>query len=368
MIETAIATWFVADEPGEETDYPQVGGLSSSTAFQSAYWRCIACFFNSSRRFNPGIPHFLFTNTSLPVVDGINFEELFRRWNVKTIHLPITFRLARGAQKAWGNQLYILDIIKYVAANRCVDNVIVLDADCVWIAGVEKISEAIARYECLTYTLDEEHYAFDAQINGVTRQEMALALHGWMSDCAIDSRINTHDISFIPYQGGEIFAATNRACRDLDVLIDSLWDWQLKAGPGECGVKEEAHFLSILYAARAYPSYTANAFIKRMWTTFQVNNVKRTDFDLSIWHLPAEKKTGFRRAFREMNGSQCEVWAAATPEDYIKMIARLMGIPRRDAKKLCLDLCLKLTERGTGSLRAGSVLVRRSFCARASPR
>lgn len=347
---TAIATWFVADKRGEETSFPQVGGISSSAGFQNTYWRCVTCFFASSLRYNAGATHLLFTNTDIPIVDGVDLAELFRNWGVKVINLPITFRLPRAAARSWGNQLYILDIIKFAAANKYSDNLVVLDCDCVWTKPIEQISEAISRYGCLTYTLNDEHYAWDAPINGVTRQEMATALHRWTADCGIDVHAEIQNAPYIHYHGGEIFAATKEVCCDLSVLIDSLWHWLLKAGFDARGIKEEAHFLSILYASRSYSNYTANAFIKRIWTTFRLQNVKRSDFDLAIWHLPAEKKTGFRRLFREITGVRREAWATAPEQDYNKMQARFLGIPRRDAMKFLLDISLKLAETGRGML------------------
>jgi hypothetical protein len=351
ITKTAIATWFVADKPGEETSFPQVGGMSSSAKFQNIYWRCVTCFFASSLQQNAGQSHLFFTNTDLPIVDDIDLAELFRKWGVQIIRLPITFRLPPAAGRSWGNQLYILDIIKYAAANEFLDNIVVLDCDCVWTMTVDLISEAISRDGCLTYTLDEEHYPWDAAINGATRQEMADALRRWTAECGIDVPSKIQNASLIHYHGGEIFAATKEVCRDLGRLTDSLWHWWLKTGLDCSGVKEEAHFLSILYALRSYPDYTANPFIKRIWTTFHSNNVRRSDLDLAIWHVPAEKKTGFRRLFHEVSGDRREAWANAPREDYNKMQGRFLGIPRRELTKLFLDVFLKLAEKGKGIFR-----------------
>ena len=346
--QTSIATWFVADKPGEETSFPQVGGMSSSTGFQDIYWRCVTCFFNSSLRYNVGAHHLFFTNTDIPIVDGVNLADLFLSLGIQIIHLPITFRLPSGQANSWGNQFYILDIIKYVAANKCQDNLIVLDCDCVWTMTAEPISEAISRHGCLTYTLNGEHHPWDASINGATRQEMATTLHRWTSARGIDAPVSVQNAPCIHYHGGELFAATKQVCCDLAVLTESLWCWWLEAGSGGRGIKEEAHFLSILYASQSYSNYTANVFIKRIWTTFRVRNSKQSDCDLAIWHLPAEKKTGFRRLFREITGRRREAWAAAPEQDYKKMLGRILGIPRRGPKKLFLDICQKSTERARG--------------------
>jgi hypothetical protein len=46
--------------------------------------------------------------------------------------------------------------------------------------------------------------------------------------------------------------------------------------------------------------------------------------------------------------SSSETEGTALQQNYREMVARFVGIPRRDATKLCLDLCLKLTEKGKG--------------------
>jgi hypothetical protein len=268
---------------------------------------------------------------------------------------PSPFRLPPAAGKSWGNQLYILDIIKYTAANECADNLIVLDGDCVWTTTADQLSKAVSQRGCLTYTLNDEDYAWEAPINGVTRQEMAKALRIWAADCGIAVPANLQSASYIHYHGGEIFAATKEVCRDLSGLIDSLWDWWLRTGPEGSGIKEEAHFLSILYALHSYSSYTANPFIKRIWTTFRLSNRTRSDLDLAIWHLPAEKKTGFRRLFREITGPRREAWTTASQRDYNNMQARFLGIPRRYPVKFLFDVFVKLAEKV--SVRSASVLV-----------
>ena len=43
---------------------------------------------------------------------------------------------------------------------------------------------------------------------------------------------------------------------------------------------------------------TGNRYVKRMWTTSQYCNVAPGDEALSVWHLPAEKKSGLHRLYR----------------------------------------------------------------------
>ena len=100
MANDLIATLLVLDRPGDASVFPQVGLDSSGRAFQDVYWRCVACFFASSVRQNPGCRHALFTNADVvPAVDGFDIGELLHRLGVEVVRIPITHRLGRDRGK-----------------------------------------------------------------------------------------------------------------------------------------------------------------------------------------------------------------------------------------------------------------------------
>jgi hypothetical protein len=169
-------------------------------------------------------------------------------------------------------------------------------------------------------------------INGLSRQGMARFLVKLGGD---------HQGSLL-YCGGEIFAATQGEVNKLGEQVDHVWPRVL--ADDDDAPKEEAHLLSILYALNQYAIGTANAFIKRMWTTFKHNNVSTSDVDLAIWHLPSEKKSGFHRLFSKLK---------VGGEDYRDLVAlgfnsdgykSTMGIPRRNPAKWVRDFTSKARE------------------------
>jgi hypothetical protein len=331
--DTVLSTWFVSDDESNATYFPQVDGQSDKLEVKKIYWRCVACFFASSVAVNEGLRHVLFTNSDLPIIDGVSLEKAFKNWSVEVVRLPITFRLPKGRVKVWGNQFYILDIIEYLARNGVARRYIVLDSDCIWIRSVARIEDEIDRCGVLTYEIDESAYRPTELINGLSRSGMAQ----FMQKLGADSK-NT-----IPYCGGEIFAATGVEIRNLAAQISRFWPMVLANG-GDAP-KEEAHLLSILYAINNYQIGTANKFIKRMWTTFKHNNISRTDAELTIWHLPSEKKTGFKDLFeslRAANGNYANPAALGFEHNNYGLV---MGIPTRTSTKFLRDLKLKLIER-----------------------
>ena len=85
--QTAIITWFVADDAASATWFPQVGGRSDAPEAQATYWRCTVAFFASSLALNPGARHMFYTNTRVPRIDGTDLAALFERWNVEVVTL-----------------------------------------------------------------------------------------------------------------------------------------------------------------------------------------------------------------------------------------------------------------------------------------
>jgi hypothetical protein len=333
----SIGTWFVADSKENETAFPQVGQRSSTLAFQDVYWRCVACFYVTSVANNPHARHVFYTNTHIRHVDGFDMQGLFDRLDVEVIQLPITYRLPRDKARSWGNQFYILDIIKHMAGNPSTDKFVILDSDCIWNSSAEKLSSALDECGCLMYTLGNEEFETNAAINGITRQQMRAALNDWQGTSTPGASAEAEGVE---YNGGELFAATHAECKVLASMIDDLWQWQ-SGQPDKKGFLEEAHFLSILYAARGYKTSTANPFIKRMWTAFKFNNVEKKDLGIDIWHLPCEKKSGFRTAFGQLADGKL-------PDDPSRLsayFAHTMGIPRRSTGKFVADASRKINEK-----------------------
>ncbi|MEO7247732.1 MAG: hypothetical protein ABIW31_04705 [Novosphingobium sp.] len=332
---TAICTWFVADDASNATYSPQLGKNSDAPEVQQAYWRCIAVFYASSIAVNPAARPIFFSNVRPPTVSGIDLAALFARWGVEVVALPITWRLSSEAVSAWANQFYIFEILQHLAANPVAKRVLVLDNDVIWLRPVTAMAEAIDRHGALTYLLDDRDYTGDSVINGLSGEGMArfVARHGGPIEPAT------------PYCGGEIYAATQALTVRFAERARALWpDVSSQAADAP---REDGHMLSVLYALEHVEIGTAKGFIRRLWTTFHFHNLAANDRDLTLWHLPAEKKTGFADLFAQVTAN-----AAFHPaRDGVAMgltfanYAKIMGYPRRGPVKLLRDLSLKVIEK-----------------------
>lgn len=334
--ELAICTWFVADDKSNATYSPQLGKLSDAPDVQAVYWRCITVFYASSLAVNPTARHVFFSNVRPPRIDGIELADLFARWGVEVIELPINWRLSQSAVSAWANQFYIFEILGYLADNRLAERVMVLDNDVIWLKPAQAMCAAMdAAGGTLTYLLDDHPEAQASSINGLDGAGMArfVARHGGPQ------------VDWLPYCGGEIYAASQAMTERFAARAEALWPEIRDQAPD--APREDGHMLSVLFALEQCPIGTANGMIRRLWTTFHYHNLSPEDRDLTIWHLPAEKKTGFCDLFAKVTADP----ALHPARDAARMglgfqsYARLMGWPRRSLPKLVRDGGLKVLER-----------------------
>ncbi|WP_129218611.1 hypothetical protein [Lichenibacterium ramalinae] len=326
-----IASWFVADDPLNASDFPQTGHDSSREKFQQVYWRCVVGFYATLARQSPNARKVFFTNLeTLPKIGTFDIAEFFSRIGVEVITLRTVRRLGSAKVKTWNNQFFILDIIEHLASRTDFETVMVLDADCVWVRSPDAMVFDVRRRGILSLS---QPYPESFAINGVTRPDMMRAA----------ALLAGRPLPCVPhYSGGELFAATAARVKDVWRTAEPMWQRLLDAAPGEITVTEEGQFLSIIYEFLDVPVGTADPHCRRLWTALRLNNVSMEDKDSSrcVWHLPMEKKTGFADLFRAIGQNDSWVWTT-DPDGLREIIAKTMGIPRRSGKQWLMQVAAR---------------------------
>ncbi len=343
--QNCIATSIVLDDVDEATDFPSVGGSSASDDFQMVYWRCVALCLLTARTHNPDTPLLLFSNVAVETAAPAEIVAQLRAVGVTFVRLPLSYRLPKGSVSRWGNVFYVLDIIRYFVKELPYDALVMTDADCLWRRPVTALANKLAAQGCLLYSLrpeDQKAYEGDVLINGMSRRKMLGVLEEVFS-----RRLDAAP----PHNGAELFAATRAYCQRVLPQLPALWAYACNHAGEADGIKTEEHLLNILAWANDVPSYGANEFIRRLWTNFADVNLRPADMDLMIWHIPAEKKFGFRRMWDAFVASG-RPWSSLSPQEVNAMGAIWMGVPGRSMRKLGQDLFQKIGEKATGRLGA----------------
>lgn len=286
-----ISTWIYLDAKNETSQYPQIGGDSSSSKFQAVYWRCVVVFFETSLRYNHDCRHILFTNTEqLPVIDGFDVGEYLRENDVEVICIKNKYPLPQGYFAQWLNQFFvfsILDLLSEMTTEE--DKVLILDSDCVFRKPADEAFNKLGENEALTYVI---RYDENRIINGINRQQMRQIFADW--------GLQLNEVPW--YSGGEAVIAKGSFVKKVAHEFPELYkDLLRRHEEKEVKLNEEAHTLTYFYYK--YPTGIAemNEYIQRLWTNpYTLRTVKEKDRELMIWHLPKEKTLGFKAIFDQI--------------------------------------------------------------------
>ena len=287
-----IATWIYLEPEEEKSKYPNNKGDSTSPEFQAVYWRCVALFFKTSLRHHNNCKHLLFTNDGrIPVVDGLDLSIFFKENRIEVIQLDNKYPLPNDYFGIFRNQFFEFTIIDYLGKRlNNEDQLLLLDSDCVFAKPMHDSFARLQKEEhAITYIVDLER---DYHIHGLTGDDMKELFE----DFGIKLDENPY------YSGGELLFAKGtffkKVAHDFPELFENLIN---RFKNGQKKFNEEAHVLSYFFYKYNSDLGGMNEDIKRLWTNKNYfRNVTDQDKELSIWHLPNEKKTGIHRLYHKI--------------------------------------------------------------------
>jgi len=286
-----IATWIYLDSKEEQSTYIQTGNKSHSPAFQKIYWRCIVLFYETSLRYNASFEHILFTNTNqFPVVDGLDVHQWLVSNNIQVVVVENRYVMPKGYYHSWQNQFYEFSIIESMAKEfELDDKFLLLDSDCVFSKPVAPLFERTFPM-AQTFVNTFPPYNETIPINGLSRKD----LHRIIEELLCIKLTKPVD-----YCGGEILFASGRFLKKVADEFPTLYLRLLERNKkGLPQFNEEAHTLTYFYYKYDCEIGAVNESIKQMWTNpFVFRNIDVNDAEFTIWHLPAEKKRGFKTLF-----------------------------------------------------------------------
>ncbi len=286
-----FATWICIDTPEHASYFPSSKGNSQDYKTQNIYWRCLIVCFYTVRKYNPGLRLALFSNVKeYPTIDNISIKDTLDTLNVECYNTPFGYQTPENYYNNWRNQFYEFSIFKYLLEHTDFENTdsfVLVDSDCIVTGNLDRVYQLIEQNECITYIYKSNP---SYKINGNSRLDMK----------DIFENLQGYKMDYIPYyHAGEFFGATIESVRKLMNVFYPTWDSLLHFfNNNQPHLHEEAHVLSYLYYTCGYKGGEANHFIKRLWTDpASFRNVEKGDENFLIWHLPAEKRFGFKKMF-----------------------------------------------------------------------
>lgn len=277
-----IISWFYAENDEFKSEYSQVKADSTSNKFQEVYWRCVVSFYHASLQVNKNKKHLFYTNLKeLPKIKDFELDKFFKNNDIEVRTLNLKTRTPEDWHFAWRNQFYVFDILNefenYVTKE---DNLLILDSDCVITKDLTPLFKDIRENGAVDYLYG---YNDEENINGLNTVEMRRLFqefYGYKEK--------------VYYYGGEFIGVNGGLVSDIMNEFRNIWGLNYeKYSKKEIKLTEEAHFLSMIYHRLGLANSIGNQYIKRIWNGNAYNNVEDIDKDLFIYHLPAQKNTGF---------------------------------------------------------------------------
>lgn len=315
-----ICTWFCADEKGEESLFPQTGQLSSSAAHQNIYWRCIMLFFITSKRFNKNEHHVLFTNVKqFPQVDGRDVSSFLSSLNVKVIHTDFKYKTPKGYFGSFQNQFYEFSILEAIANSNASgdDMYLILDSDCIFLKPVADLFNEAKPQGFISF---EDQVESGYVINGLSRNHLKELYQDLLQQ----------QINEIPsYHLGEFLLSNVQNIRKFFADFKELWPVMLERhAVGKLKFNEEAHTLSYLYFKNGFRAHATNTWMRRIWTNpLFYREVRQSDVDLVIWHLPAEKTFGLYNLYHQLMDKHENFGFDVSHTNYLRLVKKVLHIP-----------------------------------------
>lgn len=281
-------------------------------------------FFTTFRFYNPNAKFIFFTNLDKEQLPDFLLS-LFERTETEIVTLSYRCKPPKGWYSSWMNQFYLYDMLLEMGKRMAPDDtLIVSDADCLCRKPLDSLFRQVRKDGSALYEMD---YKRDYILNGTSIEQMEAVYEGCYGE---KKRLN--------YYGGEFIALSGETVAKVNREYPILWKYNIAQPKGTPRLHEEAHTFSVLAARLNLCNDTANKYVKRMWTAWRYNNIVPGDEELSVWHMPAEKKTGLHRLYLllEREGG------IKDEKRFWKQAGAWCGIPHTGWKKVAVDFCLKV--------------------------
>lgn len=315
-----IVTWMYSHPRNDSVSYPQVAGAAGSDEARETYWRCVFSLFHSSHLFHrpSEVRHLLFYNEPPPEnLDGVNSNEICEAFQITRVPLTTITRPPTDYYSSWNSQFILLDVLEELSTMlkkgfatdvplSRKDIFLVLDSDCLFNRPLSAaLIKRTMQHKALTYTGAWE--ASDSLLNGVSTRELKLVAQEMGVAC-----------DNFYYHCGEFFCCLGSELERISAEARSAYQTSLiRHEEGKKKFNEEAHLLSYVFHKLGYPPFTANRFVKRLWSVPEIDTQEPSDDDLVVWHLLTEKHGKILDYFNAINREMVALGKFSVSVDHV---------------------------------------------------
>lgn len=314
-----------ADAPASV--YPQLLDVGAQER-RRVYWQCAMVFFATSVRCNPGVQHLFYTNDEAPACwGGIDYRAFLNQVGVQTRQLPFKdFCPPPAFGTEFRNAFYKLEVLRELARPEAEEGSLLLDSDCVWTRPTPALLELLRQPGTLLLLDAEPEAGPDTKVHGLSRRDIGnLYRH-------LDP---TYPVDVPRHYGGELLGGSRQRLAEVATELQAFWEAVMRDYPtaaprfasGRSLFDGDEYLTSFVYNRLAQPGIDASPFIRRIWTSFRKTDVRATDAQLPIWHLPNEKNQGLPILCRRVLDPNSAFWHLPLSE-LAAYLGRFLGIPR----------------------------------------
>lgn len=288
------------------------------------YWQCVTVFFATSTRCNPTAGHVLYTNDKAPTVwHGTDYLEFLRGLGVEIREMEFEqYQPPVNFSSKFRNGFYKLEVMEALAQPDAADYSLLLDSDCVWTKTSPELEAAVCSGSLLLYDISPGP---DDKIFGLSRRDMGDLYRQLFPDFPAK----------VPqYYGGELVGGSRAQFSKLVALLTQQWrhivTTYTQQPPRFCNqesIFDNDEYITILaYNSLLSPKLDAHPFIRRMWTSYRYSDVRDSDLDLPIWHMPSEKLQGIPVLDKLVRNPRSSFWRVPQAE-LGHYLGRYLGVP-----------------------------------------
>lgn len=307
---------FVIEVPfvfGSHADSPNARSLSS-------YGKSIVVTFATARKAHGQAVTLKLTSPSPPPAHLIADLEPF---DVQLSCVPFASRPPVGFWDTFNSSLYLLDVIHRYALDGTVLPIVFMDPDCLVLADISgglPGHGSIAVYEVGGRSAEQA----DNGLTALAAEELHRTIDPQLPRGVLPTPV-----------GGEFLAVDPAAFLPLSQECRRAWLYSLERFEKglEPKFNTEEHVLS--FAIRYLPTVQAQ-FVRRVWTSHKFRDVRSSDLDLAVWHLPAEKGRGFDALYQPAKSPESWFWTSSEKE-FRRRVGLVVGVPRRTLRRVVRD-------------------------------